>query len=348
MPKVLRRSTELRRIGASEFVKRLKQVGSEPDRRYAFFLGAGCSITSGIPAAGKLVRDAENKRDWLRRLRDVRSPETTDDQMNEWAKKELTSWNPTSPAASYGELIELLFLTPGDRQREIERLCDRGIDDEKPFPRFGYAVLSGLMCQEGGKFNVSLTTNFDDLLADAFFFFQEERPLVIHHDSLAPFIRPTHLRPLIAKLHGDYRLAPRNTSAETQSLTDIVSERVSTVLHDRGLVFLGYGGNDESIFAMMEDLPEEAIPFGVYWVSDQEPRGIFRPLLLELRLRADIGPERDGRVRVLIDFGHRRGFRGRLFRSPVFRAFLGHCSCLGDGDRDPAGGMAQSVTHAPA
>ena len=125
---------------------------------------------------------------------------------------------------------------------------------------------------------VALTTNFDDLLTDAFFF-QEDRPLVIHHDSLAPFIRPTHLRPLLVKLHGDHQLAPRNTCTETDALAEIVSHRISTVLHDRGIIFVGYGGNDESIIAMLEDLPAEALPFGVYWVSGSEPRGIFRPWL---------------------------------------------------------------------
>lgn len=186
----------------------------------------------------------------------------------------------------YGELIERLFITPGDRQREIERLCDEGHSLDKsnkpirPFPNYGYAVLSSLMCQEAGRFNVALTTNFDDLLVDSFFYFRKkERPLVIHHDSLAPFIRPTHSRPLIVKLHGDHRLSPRNTILETSSLDKLVSQRVSTVLHDRGLIFIGYGGNDESILAMLDDLPEEALPFGVYWISSNEPSGLFRPWL---------------------------------------------------------------------
>ncbi|MFT5326856.1 MAG: Tfp pilus assembly protein PilF, partial [Planctomycetaceae bacterium] len=132
---------------------------------------------------------------------------------------------------------------------------------------------------EDGRFNVALTTNFDDLLTDAFFYFQEVRPLVIHHDSLAPFIRPTYSRPLVAKLHGDHRLSPLNTPDETASLPKLVAQRVSTVLHDRGIIFLGYGGCDESIISMMEQLPDEAIPFGVYWVSGSEPRGKFRPWL---------------------------------------------------------------------
>jgi Tfp pilus assembly protein PilF len=81
---------------------------------------------------------------------------------------------------------------------------------------------------------------------------------------------------MIVKLHGDHRLTPRNLAAETEELNEAVAQRVATVLHDRGLVFIGYGGNDESIIRMLERLPDEALPFGVYWISDQEPRGIFR------------------------------------------------------------------------
>jgi Tfp pilus assembly protein PilF len=267
----------LRRISANEFAKRLRLAetggsknNSKEDKKYAFFLGAGCSFTSGIPMAGGLVRDAKADSDWLRRYRDLNAPDIKDTELDDWARRILRTWNIESPASSYGELIELLFLNQGERQREIERLCNGKV------PNYGYTVLSSLMSRENGHFSVVLTTNFDDLLAEAFFRFQAIRLMVINHDSLAPFIRPTETRPLLVKLHGDHKLSPRNTGKETETLDKKVAERVATVLHDRGLVFLGYGGNDESILRMLEGLPEEALPFGVYWVSSSEPRGIFR------------------------------------------------------------------------
>lgn len=107
---------------------------------------------------------------------------------------------------------------------------------------------SALMCGKGkeewknrGTFSVALTTNFDDVLVDACFYFRQIRPLVIHHDSLAPFSRPTQMRPMIVKLHDDHQLAPRNTMIETSELNRTVQDRVSGVLHDRGLVFIDYG-----------------------------------------------------------------------------------------------------------
>lgn len=271
-----RRTGEIRRITAEEFAKRLKVIADrEPEKRFAFFLGAGCSFSSGIPAAGRLVRNEKADTDWLRRLRDVRAPTVSDADLDEWARKELSHWDPDNPGASYGDLIERLFLNPGDRQAEIHRLCT----GEHIKRQLGYVVLSGLLSRDDSQFNIVLTTNFDDLLSDALAYFRQIRPLVIAHDSLAPFIRSTGKHPLIIKLHGDHQLAPRNTATETEALNERIAERVATVLHDRGLIVLGYGGNDESIIDMLEQLPEEALPYGVFWVSGSEPRGVFRAWL---------------------------------------------------------------------
>ena len=166
-----------------------------------------------------------------------------------------------------------LFFRDEERQREVERLCD-GL-----FPGFGYAVLVNLIALEGGCFNVALTTNFDDLIPDALYLYTDARPLVIQHESLARFIRPTRTRPLVVKLHGDQRLSPLNTSEETDRLKGDIEEQVAAVLNDRGLIFMGYGGNDKSIMRLLDGLPEAALPLGAFWVSGEEPRGEIRPWL---------------------------------------------------------------------
>jgi hypothetical protein len=189
----------LRKMRADEFARRLKVASSEPDKRFAFFLGAGCSVSSGIPAAAGLVKDH-----WLPRLRDLKAPNRKD--LSEWVKQEIFSDYQSEKASEwYGKVIDKIFLQPEERQREIEKLCDGR------FPSFGYAALASLVALEGGGFSVVLTTNFDDLVADALYLFTQARPLVIQHESLASFIRPTRTRPLVVKLHGDHRLSPQNT-----------------------------------------------------------------------------------------------------------------------------------------
>jgi Tfp pilus assembly protein PilF len=256
----------LRRISAEEFARRLKIMTKETDKRLALFLGAGCSVSSGIPAAGNLVKDQ-----WLPRLRDVCAPERKD--LDTWAKEQFPNYDPNNPAASYGATMGRLFLSPEERQREIENLCDG------KFPGFGYAVLASLVAMGDGHFNVVLTTNFDDLMADALYLFSPARPLVIHHESLAGYIRPTRTRPLVVKLHGDNRLSPKNTADETNRLKEDIDKQVRSVLCDRGLIFIGYGGNDVGIKKMLQDVPEEGLPLGVFWVSRAEPQGTIRPWL---------------------------------------------------------------------
>jgi len=256
----------LRSIDVEEFVRRLRET-VKADKRFALFLGAGCSVSSGIPSAGDLV-----KNHWLPRLRDIRAPERSD--LEVWATEVIPNYDPASPAASYGTLIDKLFLHAEERQREIEDLCDGQT------PAFGYAVLAQLVARIEGSFNIVLTTNFDDLIADALYLYTEARPLVIHHESLAAFIRPTRTRPLVVKLHGDHRLAPLNTSLETESLAEEIQKHIKMALHDRGIVFIGYGGADRGILKMLHDLPKEALPFGAYWVHPEEPRGAIREWLI--------------------------------------------------------------------
>ena len=266
-----RQSTDqvLREIGLEEFVRRLRADTADirSEKRFALFLGAGCSVTSGIPSAGGLVRDR-----WLPRLRSYQAPARSD--LEVWAKEVIPDYDPLNPALSYGILIDRLFLTPEDRQREIEDLCDART------PSFGYAVLAQLVAQPAGRFNVVLTTNFDDLVSDALYLYTEARPLVIYHESLAAFIRPTRTRPLVVKLHGDHRLSPRNTALETETLEQEIQRHAAMVLHDRGVIFIGYGGADVGILKLLNQLPPEALPFGAYWVHPHEPLGEVRDWLL--------------------------------------------------------------------
>jgi len=196
----------LQRMHASEFVRRLRESEDEPDVHYVFWLGAGCSVTSGIPAAGALVRDQ-----WLPRLHRRRGIASRN--VEAWATSEFADYSADEAASFYGSVMEALFRTADERQRETERLCDG------QSPGFGYGVLASLMSRPDGIFSATITTNFDDLVADAMYVFGSKRPLVIQHEALARFARPGRVqRPLVVKIHGDHRLNPMHTIRETAEL----------------------------------------------------------------------------------------------------------------------------------
>jgi Tfp pilus assembly protein PilF len=250
----------LRKIPAPEFASLLGESEGQPDRHYVFWLGAGCSVTSHIPAAEALVRDI-----WLPRLH---RRQNGTGSVDEWASRTFSGYTPDNAGAFYGPVMEALFLNNDARRRETERLCDGRL------PGFGYGVLASLMSRNDGFFSTAITTNFDDLVADAMYVFGKKRPLVIQHESLAGFVRPGHVqRPLVVKIHGDHRLNPMHTAQETEALDPGVADGIRGLLQDRGVIFIGYSGNDDGVIKALDELPGDALPLGVWWVSRKGPTG---------------------------------------------------------------------------
>ncbi len=249
----------MKEIGIQEFVRRIKASMDNQDCRFAFFLGSGCSVSSGVPAAGSLVKI------WLPRLKKVKTGD--DGNLPEWVKEYLPGYTGGNAAQFYGKVIEELFFHPEERQKEIEKLTE-GKD-----PGFGYAVLAYMMTHEhsGRHCNIVLTTNFDDMVTDALYLYTNKKPLVISHESLINFVRISRTRPLVLKLHGDARLAPLNTEMETTALDNAVKKVLTNLLSEMGLIFLGYGGNDKSIADILGELPKNALPWGIYWIHEHIP-----------------------------------------------------------------------------
>jgi len=250
--------SQIREMSVDEFARRLKSwVDAGQDCKFVFFLGAGCSISSGIQGAKTLVKQ------WLTRLKKLKTGDGTN--AIAWAKERYGDCPEDSISGLYGRVIEDLFITPEERQREIETLIE-GKD-----PGFGYAVLAQLMTKFNRHCNIALTVNFDDLIADALYLYTNKKPVVISHDSLVGFVRITSNRPLVIKLHGDARLEPKNTERETYELDQPVKKVLKSLLNETGLIFVGYGGNDNSIADIVNELPASALPWGIYWIGSKMP-----------------------------------------------------------------------------
>lgn len=254
-------STVIKSIGVQEFVRRFKRLIEQNDAKFCFFLGAGCSVSSGIQTAGTLVDNF-----WLPKLKEL---ETGDrENFNEWLKERFPEYNKENAAQFYGEIIENLFLTPKERQQEIERLV------ANKDPGFGYAVLAQLLAEKCGEHcNIVLTTNFDDMVADALYLYTNKKPIVIFHESLAGFVKISDTRPLVIKLHGDSKLSPHNTKGETKELDDKVKKVIKNLFSETGLVFIGYGGNDKSIINILKEIPKDegSFQWGIYWIGQKIP-----------------------------------------------------------------------------
>jgi Tfp pilus assembly protein PilF len=248
------------------FVRTIRNYTSEngSESKYAFFIGAGCSISSGIPGAASLVKER-----WIPDLQRIIDP-SSDSEPLVWADEYFGIDVSQITPDIYGRIMAERFQTPQLRQDEIENLCAYAR------PKFGYATLAQLMSSHGGRFNVAISTNFDDLLIDSLYLFADVHPRIIHHSALSAYVRPSTERTMVVKLHGHHQFSALNLPLETATLDQDLTATVQSLLHDRGLIFVGYSGSDVGVRRLLEDLPQTALPYGVFWVSGSEPKGDIR------------------------------------------------------------------------
>ncbi len=249
----------LRTISPSEFVRRLKHGIVSHDSKVVWFLGAGCSVSSGVDDAATLTNR------WLKELMYLETGE--EDGLEEWAESRFPTYDRNDPASAYIQVHEALFYTDQDQQREQEELASEGQ------PGFGYATLAQLLTHEkwGDRCNTVITTNFDDLAADALYFYSQRKPQVLTHESFDRHVQVSDARPTIVKLYGDAHLSSEYLDGNRRLLRNDVKNRLRALATECTLVFVGYGGRDDCILDLFEEMPQGAPSGGVYWVNDKAP-----------------------------------------------------------------------------
>ncbi|MAP34569.1 MAG: hypothetical protein CME75_01975 [Halomonas sp.] len=220
---------------------------------YNLLLGAGCSVTSGIRTAQKLINE------WTVELYERYKNERADiDTARIYLEKEQASWY--SPSSPYSSLFEKKFDLPSQRRRFVEQEVD------KKLPSIGYSYLISMV--KYNYFSNIFTTNFDDLINEAFYQFSSVRPIHCAHDSSIHSISITSKRPKIVKLHGDYLFDDiKSTLKETESLEQNTKEKLVEFCKEYGLIVVGYSGSDRSIMDTLEFLVKQDnyLKNGIYW-----------------------------------------------------------------------------------
>ncbi|MCG3692628.1 TPR end-of-group domain-containing protein [Aliarcobacter butzleri] len=236
----------MRSLGLDEFVDEIyEDVQKNSDSKYVFFLGAGCSVSSGINLAKDLAKD------WYEELK---KQKTKFNKFNENKDENNIDFGDL-----YFKIFETLFPTPLAQQKEIQRIT------ENVTPSLGYYVLSEFM--QKPQFNTIITTNFDNLIQDALIYSGNKRALVITHQDLAKFIERNDT-PLITKIHGDAHIHPFNNSNDTKEIPEDLKVAIQGLFINAKLIFIGYKGNDESIANLLEGCKRID---QVYWFGSNEP-----------------------------------------------------------------------------
>ncbi|MEB8192284.1 SIR2 family protein [Raoultella terrigena] len=245
------------------------RIRSGVSPNYSLFLGAGASVTSGIRTGYELVQE------WRQEIYNRFSiePYTTPLKAREYLAEQHPDWYDQNN--EYSSLFEKKFDLPSQRRRFVELQVD------KKLPSIGYAYLVELF--ESNFFDTVFTTNFDDLINEAFYQFSSDRPLLCAHDSSIKGISITSTRPKIIKLHGDYLFdSIKSSLKETESLESNTREKLIEFTKEYGLIFVGYAGNDNSIMDVLKYLlkQDDYLRNGIYWCIRKEDD--FTPELFKL------------------------------------------------------------------
>jgi len=235
----------------TEFVNQHTQ---RTERPFCFILGAGVSRSSGIPTGAELAKV------WLDEMYEAENHNGL--SLETWATSER---------------LEIKGFTTETLGRFYPQLYKRRYDDyeqggyaflesqmEGKEPSYGYSVLSYLLSETSHR--VVVTTNFDNLVADALSIYSDSSqfPLVIGHDALAQYAAVELRRPLVAKVHGALGLSPKSQPNDISQLSDGWCLALGRILDRYTPIVIGYEGNDGSLMGFLSSLPPHT-PERIFW-----------------------------------------------------------------------------------
>jgi len=249
MPKT--NATNIGPITAQQFINDIKDYKQSNDNRFCFVLGAGASVTSGIMPGSYYAKK------WLEEIKnDIKGVEAPE------VDAEIMAIKPDKIAENYTSIYKERF-----RRNPQLGFDFLNREMEGKSPSAGYAFLAQILAET--HHNIVVTTNFDSLTELALYRYTEKQPLICGHESLAAFAKASLNRPLIAKVHGSMFLPMANETETTAAQAKAWQGALNSLLHDKILVVVGYGGNDGSLMGVLEKI--DTIQ-KVYWCELQDAK----------------------------------------------------------------------------
>lgn len=244
-------------------------------------LGAGASVTSGIPAAGTTVDKAAR---WAWCKEHGRYPEDRAIRRSDyWPWLTARPWYKLGLSAAdlYPHAIDDLLGVKRDRREFFERL----INPPDVPPSRGYAALTQILHQ--GWISTVLTTNFDQCLEKAAN--QRNRPhRLVSISTPADYVmfHSAPQDPQLVFLHGSVKhYTDKNLASEIQSLDPQLVDMLRPLLRDHPVIVVGYRGAEASVMRdlFLAQARAGGLLHGVFWcVLATEQAGPFSPFVRQL------------------------------------------------------------------
>lgn len=255
----------------------VRSIAVNGDARFGLFLGAGASVTSGVPTAADCVWQ------WKREIFLSKSPEVRPELLDisvPSTRARIQAWldlqggyPPLDDQSEYGFYIEKCYPIPNDRTQFFQRLTK----DIKPHAGYKIACLLA----QAGLLDAVWTTNFDRLMLKAASA-TDLVPIEVGLDSVGR-IRPTSDGELLCvALHGDYRYDDiKNTPAELREQDAHLRKALIDYAKNRSLLVIGYSGRDESVVSALTEAFTSSGTGRLYWCGcgESEPNAVVHKLL---------------------------------------------------------------------
>ena len=227
----------------------VRSVGVNRARQHALFLGAGASVSSGVPSAEECIWE------WKRNIFVTKNPgleeqfselslPSVQSRIQEWLDREGT-FPPAGSAGEYGFYIEHCYPIMENRRAYFQ---DR-IRSAKP--HVGYRLLSHLA--QGDIVRSVWTTNFDGFATRTATDFNLTT-IEVGIDCQGRLHRiPSKGELVCVSLHGDYRYdSLKNTQEELQTQETELREALIRELRNTPMIVIGYSGRDQSVMEVFK------------------------------------------------------------------------------------------------
>jgi len=264
-------------------------------QHYMWLLGAGTSVSAGIPSANNLISqfklnifcNATGSNPKL--YYDLANPTTRQNLENYFIENKII---PSSDENDYAYYFEKAYPLENLRQEIIETAV------KGRHPSYGQEILAALMKLQLCR--IVWTTNFDKLIENATskLYGTNDELIVSTLDSnnLAREAINNEKWPLLIKLHGDFQSKRiKNTNSELEQQDTEYRRLLIEQCQRYGLIVIGYSGRDESIMNSLNEALKNvnSFPHGLFWLLrvGEEPCNKLTNLInkaKELNINAEI------------------------------------------------------------
>ena len=232
-----------------------------------WFLGAGTSRSSGLPTAMDLIWSLKRQYYCAKENQDVQAYNVS----NYSIKAKIQSYfdDKGCPEAwsneEYSFYFELMF---GEDYAAQQSYIQDQMSPDKVTLTIGPRTLASLL--EMGRARLVFTTNFDDVLEDAYAAVVGKNLTPFHLEGSYAALKALNEErfPLYAKIHGDFRYQKiKNLAKDLLSNDKKIQECFIAAAGRYGLIVTGYSGRDRNVMAMLDQALAQPNPFphGIWW-----------------------------------------------------------------------------------